>query len=287
MQNVQAKRRSHPVWEYFKTIEKNNQVYVKCQLCKDELKHFSSSKPYITHINSKHKPEADLLIQKENEDLTKQTNIINYSFKIIPLTDLQKNRITIAIARFLFKDMKSLNTNESEGFLNIIKILEPRYTIPSSASFRNIYFPDLYSSMKSYAQKELQEQSGISITIDYWSNKSQKEFLTITSHFIDNQFQIRNYVISTEHETQEHTANNTQDLIEKCLSEFIDHKSLRFFGVTSDNAANMVKTTSLLEPTISINCFAPCLHNTLNDSLIGLQDLLDKWSVPDHQIFIC
>ena len=44
--------------------------------------------------------------------------------------------------------MRPFLTVESNGFQNLLKVLEPRYIIPSRKSFSKNYIPNLYEECK-------------------------------------------------------------------------------------------------------------------------------------------
>ena len=46
----------------------------------------------------------------------------------------------------------------------------------------------------------------VSLTTDYWSNKSMKSFITISAHFINDMFEIKNINLATVLTNQSHTS---------------------------------------------------------------------------------
>jgi len=117
-----------------------------------------------------------------------------------------------------------------------------------------------------------------SLTFDYWSSIATKSFLTLTIHFIDQDFKLKDYVLKTIEVRDSHTGENTAKIINTVLEEFnIKFKAgLGTFAV-SDAARNMKKTAIELSLP-HLCCFAHILHNTLIKSFeeIEISTLISK-----------
>ncbi|KAL4491924.1 hypothetical protein ABPG72_008345 [Tetrahymena utriculariae] len=264
--NGETKKRN-PIWNYYSLTHKSENQYVICsvQNCGQEIRYHNSPTPLVSHVNAKH-PEQYKQYEELNSKLkgmnqAGQLLIDDEQFKIKVLTTLQKEKITIAIAKFIYQDIKTLNTVETQGFVNLIRYLEPRYHIPCQGSLRNEVFPNLYTNMKQQLIFQLSKENGFSFTTDYWSNQNMKQFVTITIHFINNNLEIKNFVLKTLLQDQKHTSE-TKQLVQQALSEYIDFDNLMFLGATADNARNMVKMRKLMgNLTFHIDCFAHFMRN--------------------------
>lgn len=80
--------------------------------------------------------------QKENRTLL--------SFIPYESSNRKHKLITEAIARFIAKDILPIYTVSKPGFINLLKVLDPRYKIPSYSYFKRTAIPAMYSRV-SYA----------------------------------------------------------------------------------------------------------------------------------------
>ena len=97
--------------------------------------------------------------------------------------------IAYAVAKMMFVDLRPFSIVEDEGFRQVLKTSEPRYTVPSRTTFRTKVLPALYEECASkvkYAIKSYHEQYGsntlYSVTTDGWTSSSNILYLSYTLH---------------------------------------------------------------------------------------------------------
>lgn len=79
----------------------------------------------------------------------------------------------------------------------------------------------------------------ISLTTDGWSSISQDPYMSLTAHYINQDWELVTRCLKTEYHPESHTAENVADFIKDSLGEY----GLRYGNVvtvTTDNAANMI-----------------------------------------------
>ena len=85
--------------------------------------------------------------------------------------------------------------------------------------------------------------TNIALTTDAWTSISHQSYISLTAHVIDSEFQIKSFLLSTEHMAVAHTGENLLSHMEKLLKEWgIENK--RVFWVT-DNASDIKKAVEL------------------------------------------
>lgn len=85
----------------------------------------------------------------------------------------------------------------------------------------------------------MQKAEYISITCDFWSNRTSKSFLVMTGHYLSESFELDSTVIDFSHFQQRHFSENiSNDIYQKLdLLNILD----RVTAVTCDGASNMKK----------------------------------------------
>lgn len=257
------------IWEYFTLLEvdKEGKLHTECkeENCKRKLAYHGSTTSMITHLESKH-PDKHKEFQgkdsKQDPSALQQGSLASETFKIKELSMEKKRFITGAIANFIAMDMRPIQLVEGIGFQRLIKLLEPRYTIPCRKTFSQNVIPKKYEELKNKLNLNLTGVDAYSITFDYWTSCCSKSFLSLTMHHLTQDFQLKDYVLKTQEVNVSHTAKNTSDIIRTILSEF--NLPLNKVWTVSDGAANMKATAKELGYP-NILCFAHLLHGCLTN----------------------
>lgn len=92
-----------------------------------------------------------------------------------------------SVAKYIARDMVPIYTVEKPEFINMLKVLNPRYVLPSRKYFAEVALPRLYNN--STCEKIARELEGVSFysaTTDLWSSRTMQPYMSLTVHFIDN-----------------------------------------------------------------------------------------------------
>ncbi len=140
-----------------------------------------------------------------------------------------------------------MDTVNDPGFRSMLKEFEPRYQLPDRKTITCNYLPAMF--VKS-------QTSHFAITTDAWTSGANHAYVTLTIHYIDDQYSLLSHVLET---SEFHTARNIADGLEDSLSEWgLSEENL--VGVTTDNVANIVAAIYLLNWP---NHHFPCYSHTL------------------------
>ncbi|XP_041366567.1 E3 SUMO-protein ligase ZBED1-like [Gigantopelta aegis] len=121
--------------------------------------------------------------------------------------------------------------------------------------------------MKEELVRLLNKQIGVALTCDHWTSCAVEGYVTVTAHFVDDEFYYHNCVLETRQTTERHTGMNIAQDLKVVISEFGIEKE----GVTalvSDNASNMVACMEHMGGIMHIRCFG----HTLQLSIRGAFD---------------
>lgn len=148
-----ASFKSH-VWEHFgfpvKINDDGRRVVDKTvTVCR----HCATRKPYengntssmATHL-TRHHPGVSVTGAKRKDA---QQQLLTAAFKQPFAAESDRAKaITKSIGMFIAADMRPYSVVENKGFKNMVKVLEPRYEIPSRTHFSMKIVPDLYEQEK-------------------------------------------------------------------------------------------------------------------------------------------
>ena len=107
--------------------------------------------------------------------------------------------ISRSIGKFIAAEMRPYSIVKSEGFKQMISTLEPKYKLPSRTYFSDNVIPELYKETRATVLNKLKAASMVSLTTDGWISRATESFVTITAHFIESSWHMRNYVLQTRH----------------------------------------------------------------------------------------
>ncbi|KAM4557777.1 E3 SUMO-protein ligase ZBED1-like [Odontesthes bonariensis] len=176
--------------------------------------------------------------------------------------DKRANEITKRIVNMIVKDMLPLSVADGEGFRELMGFIEPGYRIPSRKTFTN-RLEQQYAEKKAELKEKL-ASADVALTTDCWTALTTESYITVTCHYIEEDWQVKSAVLLTESFSDKHTADN---LAEK-LKESVDDWGLagRVAACVHDNARNIVAAN---DPTRvswqSLPCFAHTLQLAIND----------------------
>lgn len=125
----------------------------------------------------------------------------------------RKLELDTALVNMVCEDFQPFSIVEDAGFKHFFKLLDPRYDLPSRRTLTDVLIKRQYVENKIELLTIINKVSYISLTFDLWASRVNEGYLTITSHFIDTDFNMRCAVLSTKVMNGNHTADNIAEEI--------------------------------------------------------------------------
>ena len=272
-----------PVWRFFgfpshsgEYVEKDKRrrKEVFCTLCKLPLNYTGSTTNMIVHLQYRHVAEynelVSLLQKSKSSEQTKlsklplprgQLSIAESFGKVMPLTHsfTRWKRFTSAVCQFLAKDLVPIDTVNDAGFRSMLKVFDPRYTLPDRTTFSRHYLPSLYQKQKALVFEQM--ASGLkyfALTTDCWTSRAQHSFMSLTVHYICAEWNLQSHMLETGEITTEHTAVNLSSYLQESLGRW-NLQSTQVSAAVTDNASNITAAISRME-WLHFGCFSHTLQ---------------------------
>ncbi|XP_049326739.1 E3 SUMO-protein ligase ZBED1-like [Astyanax mexicanus] len=268
------------VWRYFGYLKSDKrQSSVHCRLCR---KHVPTKTGNTTNLFY-HLKQCHTLEHTECKHLQsqikastggpsktttsvmpmQQQTVVSAFSAAMPYNKKTKRHgdITNAITYFIGKDMMPINTVENDGFKRLIKVLDPRYQLPGRKHFSHTALPQLYTECREKVENELQSVSYFATTSDLWSSRTSEPYLSLTAHFIDNDWNLKSKCLQTAYFPEDHTG----EIMALGLAEALASWGLseaKQVCITTDSGTNIVKATSINNWT-RLQCFGHVLHSAV------------------------
>ncbi|XP_059901376.1 uncharacterized protein LOC132452670 [Gadus macrocephalus] len=115
----------------------------------------------------------------------------------------------------------------------------------------------------------------LGLTTDGWSSLATESYVTVTAHFIDEDWERRNVFLDTSELQTAHTAANVSTCIDSILQEYqVERQSV--LAITTDNATNYVSAVETYWRITDV----PCMAHTINlDVPQQVKDVLKPFKV--------
>ncbi|XP_036345286.1 zinc finger BED domain-containing protein 1-like [Rhagoletis pomonella] len=293
-----APKRSSDIWNFYNKIENKK---LECRECKKTfadfgnttnlLKHFRKvhSLIYLTCIEKTRKQDQS---QNNNLDLDSVTSSsqslearvdnengdqaqgegaqsrrrpLQMTFLSKEAAQVNSRNVNRELVNMICVDLQPLSIVEDEGFRNYTYQLNPNYSLPSRKMLAEKLLPQQYDVSKAALIEMLQQVDFVAGTTDLWTSDSNKNYLTLTIHFIY-QGQAESRVLATKEMTESHTSENIASLLRQVLEE--EWKIFdKVVCITTDNASNMKKAVIEILQKRHHSCVAHTLNLTVSDCM--------------------
>ena len=169
----------------------------------------------------------------------------------------------MTIVDFVVLDLRPIAVVNDYGFNKLLTCLEPGYTVPSRTIVMNS-LKQQYSIIKQKLQESLSVRN-LAITTDIWTSRVTEAYITITPHYISDEWKIENNVLCTSEMAERHTGANIALRIQEVL-EVWNIQGSHVSAVVTDNASNMTAALNSLECG-HLPCFAHTLQLAVSKGL--------------------
>ncbi|GES92534.1 zinc finger BED domain-containing protein RICESLEEPER 2-like [Rhizophagus clarus] len=156
-----------------------------------------------------------------------------------PWPEKEKNERDIAVVEWVIGDAQLFRSVENLRFKIMINKFDSRYQIPDEKTVKTLVV-DYFKEKRKNIQEDLNAIPGkLSLTADMWTSTCNNDaFLGLTIHYIDNNWNLKNFLLDIISFTTRHTGNNIANAIKSVLTEFnLLEKTL---ALTTDNESAMV-----------------------------------------------
>lgn len=242
---------SSVIWNWFGFVASDTeQTAPRCKVCLAVATKGSCTTNLLQHLKQRHAAEWERCcsLRKEQDRgspstaTTKQPSVLETFTNCIPYDKkgARWKAITDAVAMYIAKDMVPIYTVEKPGFIHLLKVLDPRYVLPSRKYFSDVALPQLYNSTHQRIAAELDGVSFYSATTDLRSSRVMQPYLSLTLHFINDDWTLRSVCLQTAYFHDEHQG----EIIAQGLKDALSSWNLpedRPTCMTTDSGTNMLK----------------------------------------------
>ena len=273
-----ASKRSD-IWKFFQICEEN-QEKTKCNLCDILLSYKgNTTKTMWNHLKAKHAHAMAGMKETVEKKFgcLKQPSISTFAAGG-KFSKEKQEECYKAAANVCAADLRPLGMFHTVAYRKYMAKVQPGYTPPVAATVKK-YLNLQYLREKSALKDDLLKQVSVALTTDLWTSMSTQSYLTVTGHYISEDWVLKHCVLATKRITGRHTGENIYEALASIQTEYnIENKVA---GITSDNAANMKAAVSRQKFSTCDRAYCQCFAHTLQ---LAIEDGLKQKPIENTAI---
>lgn len=125
-----------------------------------------------------------------------------------PCTPQLAAQLTDSILQMITKHMRLLAVVQGQGFREMIKTFHAGYTLPSRCHFTNLMEKKYEATLEKVKAELKNAKSKITLTTDAWTSTATEAYLGVTCHFINQDWELTSYSLTTMPLEERHTVEN-------------------------------------------------------------------------------
>ena len=261
------------VWKHFgfhanDRGEITDKKEVVCRLCRLPVPYSGNTTNLTYHLQRSHSTElAELYSDKagpsglstKREAVAVQQSLPGIVERSLPFPSdsIKHKRLVDATATFICQSLQPLRIVDDSSFRTLLQTAEPRFQLPHRTHFTTKVIPTKYRQVRAGIEQQLATVEKCTLTTDLWTSQyQQRAYISLTVHFVDDNFDLQCKCLQTLEIPQDHTASSLSEVLKSMLQDWsISEKVCA--GIT-DNASNIVNAIGLM----GIEHF-PCFAHTL------------------------
>lgn len=242
------------VWNYF-TIHETKESTV-CKLCSKEYKYTAGTGNMWLHLKTAHNidnPDSKYFVEKPKLNQQSLPQLLQSQRKY-ERTSERSIKITRKLAEFIVKDMRPFDQVQSSAFRQFCSEMDPRFDLPSSHTIKKV-ISCIYEETKQKVSQEASEIQFLSLTTDAWTSVANDGFLAVSAHGLDQNWDLRRFVLAVVHLKERHTASYIAEELLTVAKEL----GVSPVVITTDNGSN-IKAAARHNNWIRFPCYAHTLN---------------------------
>ena len=272
-----------PVWKFFTVNEKDSDKVI-CNKCEKEISCKGGvTSPMINHLklHEEQFKEFENLKKKRgsnnsfDQPKSKQTKL---DFVVPKSNEVTQKLLDNAIVNFLAESNSAFRVVDLDSFKDMFKVANNRVSVKSRE-----YYSKLVSQKADEMRHDLQsiveflkkDLSSISFTTDLWTSVNGDPFISLTMHFICNNWKLYRVTPYIKPFPERHTGNNISLCLDSMIEELgLEKLDLHLFSV-NDNAANMKLGIKMSKYLKEYNCDIHTLERVIKDAIVKTPSMID------------
>ncbi|KAK9965855.1 hypothetical protein ABG768_004921 [Culter alburnus] len=164
------------------------------------------------------------------------------------------------LLNIIIKDLQPLNAVKGS---HLAQILQPSLDVPFQIRTE---LQNLYRDKRLEVQKAVNNATNLTLSAELWNSSEEMFYLTVSCHLINENWELKSYVLETAHLLTDHTAEKAVEQLLRISNEWNVTEKTEFV-VTNVNGIRKVRNNRCRWTYIS--CFAYTLDKVFKETIIS------------------
>ena len=147
-------------------------------------------------------------------------------------------KLTSAVCQFVVRDIRPVSVVDNVGFLILMYEAEPHYVVPCRSTISR-RIDDLYMSEKRHVRGDIASAEFLCCTTDMWTSCSNDGYISLTYHFITEDFKMSYRNLNTKHFPGTHDHTHICEAISSVAQDWCINIKRQVVAFTTDNGSNL------------------------------------------------
>ncbi|XP_064456888.1 zinc finger BED domain-containing protein 6-like [Ornithodoros turicata] len=154
-----------------------------------------------------------------------------------PLTLSKTAKLDEQLVKLIVKEYHPFSLVEGEQFKQFVYALNPNYRLPTRKTLSSTLLPQQHAKVAEQVRMHLRSATAVCLTTDGWTSMTNESYIGLTAHFIDENCEMKSYLLDCFSYNERHTAENIASELQRVVTEWdIQNK---ICAAVSDSAANV------------------------------------------------
>ncbi|KAJ8025314.1 Zinc finger BED domain-containing protein DAYSLEEPER [Holothuria leucospilota] len=153
-------------------------------------------------------------------------------------------KLNYATCDMIAKDALPVSFVEGDGFCDLMKAIEPSYTVPSRKTVSTLLLAK-FVAKKMNVKAAIEGMASVSLTTDCWTSRASEGYMTVTAHSIDEAWRNVSFVLDTTPvggaDREDVVVRHTAAALTQQMSAIVEEWALeeKLGAIVHDNASNV------------------------------------------------
>lgn len=244
-----------------------------CLLCSAKVKFRVGQSKLPQHMEIYHSEELKVYNTKaeQRNQSTGQAPLHNGKRQLRTISAEQQKRVNLLLAEWIARHFRPMKIVEDAGFVVFIRYITEdicgiKIRLPERTKIAQQIVALAVEYRKRVRHAIVKGCWYFSMTCDIWTSRNTKSYISLTIHYVDDEFCPQNWTLEVKELAGIHDGNAIADAIEQIMEEWQLSKlyCVRFLR---DGGTNMVAAGELLHVE-HMSCLAHCLHLVVGGAMI-------------------
>ena len=277
VENCGLKRKTASIiWSF---MVKQSPIEATCTLCRKSFRiHNGSTSSMIKHLKIFHSSAFEKAERGNRVGATTFRSHQKNLHTVLPpakVTKLNSSSLTTKhndyLANVIASELFPCSLVESVSFKKYVDSLNPKVVLPNKQTVEE-NISKLHKSQQNILQKQIDESPDISISIEIWTYRERRQYMTITGHFISKTWEHESVILKTvllDTRTSTDLGTNIANKLRQILQDWsiLDKVTC----IVSDNSELLASAVAQLGKP-HVQCVAHALNMIMDASLKAFLD---------------